>query len=182
MPCTKCKNNKYKWGKTGKCKYDSKEACEKANKKNYNKMRPTPLGKTYEQYEKELKEYKEIKLSKVERVELGLAQDLKRTAEATEGSLKTADKVIDIADKVNSTIKNLSSDVKFYNKYKELVEKDLESAVKRLKSLKSEAEKGAKDLGLDVKDIDGYKEAQASLYKSENALKGIENTRMDFDI
>ena len=57
MPCTKCENGKYKWGKTGECKYDSKEACEKANKKNYNKMRPTPLGKTYEQYEKELKEF-----------------------------------------------------------------------------------------------------------------------------
>ena len=179
MPCTKCEEGNYKWGKTGECKYDTLESCESANSK-YNKMQPTPLGKkTYEEYEKELKEFN---LSKVERVELGLAQDLKKTAEATEGSLKTADKVIGIADKVNSTIKNLSSDVKFYNKYKELVEKDLESAVKRLKSLKSEAEKGAKDLGLDVKDIDGYKEAQASLYKSENALKGIENTRMDFDI
>ena len=115
-------------------------------------------------------------------IELGLAQDLKKTAEATEGSLKTADKVIAIADKVNNTIQKLASDVKFYNKYKGLVEQDLEVFVKALKKLKSEAEQGAKSLGLDVKDIDGYKEAQASLYKSENALKGIENTRMDFDI
>lgn len=121
-------------------------------------------------------------LKGAERIDLGLAQDLKKTAEATEGSLKTADKVIAIADKVNSTIQKLASDVKFYNKYKGLVEQDLEVFVKALKKLKSEAEQGAKSLGLDVKDIDGYKEAQASLYKSENALKGIENTRMDFDI
>tara|TARA_R110002124_G_scaffold225172_1_gene390538 strand:+ start:132 stop:560 length:429 start_codon:yes stop_codon:yes gene_type:complete len=119
---------------------------------------------------------------KAEKVNLGIAQDLRKTAEGVEGSLKTADKIIVIANKVNTTISNLSSDVKFYNKYKELVEKDLESAVKRLKSLKAEAEKAAKELGISVKDIDGYKEAQASLYKSENALGGIEKNRLEFDI
>ena len=56
MPCTKCKEGKYKWGKTGECEYDSLDACESANHK-YNKMQPTPLGKTYEEYAKELKEY-----------------------------------------------------------------------------------------------------------------------------
>ena len=57
MPCKKCKDGKYKWGNTGECKYDTKEACESANHK-YKKMQPTPLGKkTYEEYEKELKEF-----------------------------------------------------------------------------------------------------------------------------
>ena len=32
MPCNKCENNKYKWGKNGKCKYDTLEECEQANK------------------------------------------------------------------------------------------------------------------------------------------------------
>jgi len=58
MPCTKCEDGKYKWGKTGECKYATKESCEKANPKKYSKMNPTPLGKkTYEEYEKELKEF-----------------------------------------------------------------------------------------------------------------------------
>ena len=57
MPCTKCEEGNYKWGKTGECEYATKEACESANHK-YSKMKPTPLGKkTYEEYEKELKEY-----------------------------------------------------------------------------------------------------------------------------
>jgi len=57
MPCTKCEEGKYKWGKTGECKYDSLEACESANSK-YSKMKPTPLGKkSYAEYEKELKEF-----------------------------------------------------------------------------------------------------------------------------
>tara|TARA_R100001463_G_scaffold73186_1_gene127061 strand:- start:1296 stop:1808 length:513 start_codon:yes stop_codon:yes gene_type:complete len=58
MPCKKCKDENYKYGNTGECKYATKEACEKANPKKYSKMQPTPLGKkTYEEYEKELKEF-----------------------------------------------------------------------------------------------------------------------------
>ena len=59
MPCKKCeKDETYKWGNTGECKYATKEECEKANPKKYSKNMPTPLGKkTYEEYAKELKEY-----------------------------------------------------------------------------------------------------------------------------
>tara|TARA_R100001443_G_scaffold110572_4_gene122628 strand:- start:2476 stop:3192 length:717 start_codon:yes stop_codon:yes gene_type:complete len=37
MPCEKCDNGKYKWGKTGSCEYDSKAECEAANKDYYEK-------------------------------------------------------------------------------------------------------------------------------------------------
>ena len=58
MPCKKCKDNKYKYGNTGECKYATKEECERANPKKYSKNIPTPLGKkTYAEYYKELKEY-----------------------------------------------------------------------------------------------------------------------------
>jgi len=75
MPCKKCKDGKYKYGNTGECKYSTKEACEKANPKKYNKMKPTPLGKTYEEYAKELKEFN---LSKVEKVELAIIDDINK--------------------------------------------------------------------------------------------------------
>ena len=32
MPCEQCENGKYKWGKTGSCKYDTKAECEEDNK------------------------------------------------------------------------------------------------------------------------------------------------------
>jgi len=99
MPCTKCENGKYKWGKTGECKYDSKEACEKANPKKYNKMRPTPLGKTYEQYEKELKEFN---LSKVERIDLGLVQEGEDAAK----------QLLDIAEELLGVKKEIQRDIK----------------------------------------------------------------------
>ena len=97
MPCTKCENGKYKWGKTGECKYDSKEECEKANPKKYSKMKPTPLGKkSYEEYAKELKEFN---LSKVERVELATIPELIK-----EG--KNAKKLINNAKKELQNLKS----------------------------------------------------------------------------
>tara|TARA_R110001599_G_scaffold41074_1_gene124544 strand:- start:98 stop:811 length:714 start_codon:yes stop_codon:yes gene_type:complete len=37
MPCEECSNGKYKWGKTGSCKYDTAAECESDNKDYYEK-------------------------------------------------------------------------------------------------------------------------------------------------
>jgi len=107
MPCTKCKDDNYKWGNTGECKYATKEACEEANPKKYSKMRPTPLGKkSYEEYAKELKEYN---LSSAHRVELGLADDVeKQTLQAKEilSTLKEQKKKVDVEQKYFDKISN----------------------------------------------------------------------------
>ena len=42
MPCTKCEEGKYKWGKTGDCKYNTKEECEDANQA-YEEMNITSI-------------------------------------------------------------------------------------------------------------------------------------------
>jgi len=114
MPCKKCKDGKYKYGNTGECKYSTKEACEKANPKKYNKMKqiPTPLGKTYEEYEKELKEFN---LSKVERVELALVDDLVKKydnikSEADSLTLK-ARKAAQELDEVSSKSKSMLKEI-----------------------------------------------------------------------
>ena len=43
MPCEKCENGKYKWGKTGSCEYDSIAECEEANKDYYEDMKITNI-------------------------------------------------------------------------------------------------------------------------------------------
>ena len=44
MPCTKCKEGKYKWGETGECEYDSLEECQKANPDHhYEEMKTTSI-------------------------------------------------------------------------------------------------------------------------------------------
>ena len=126
MPCTKCENGKYKWGKTGECKYDSKKECEKANPKKYSKMKPTPLGKkSYEEYEKELKEFN---LSKVERVELGAIDNLK----------KKLDKNTSVFDKNVSEVRGMA--IKFV---------DLEQEFEKLMNESSLIKKQLSDLGVD---------------------------------
>ncbi len=43
MPCTKCDNGKYKWGKTGSCEYDTVAECEEANKDYYEEIKETKI-------------------------------------------------------------------------------------------------------------------------------------------
>ena len=43
MPCEKCDNGKYKWGKTGSCEYDTIAECEEANKDYYEEVKPTRI-------------------------------------------------------------------------------------------------------------------------------------------
>ena len=42
MPCTQCKEGKYKWGETGDCKYDTLQECEDANS-TYEEMKTTSI-------------------------------------------------------------------------------------------------------------------------------------------
>ena len=42
MPCTKCKEGKYKWGETGACEYDTLQECEDANA-SYEEMKTTSI-------------------------------------------------------------------------------------------------------------------------------------------
>tara|TARA_R110001592_G_scaffold358776_1_gene664157 strand:- start:79 stop:930 length:852 start_codon:yes stop_codon:yes gene_type:complete len=42
MPCTKCEEGKYKWGKTGDCEYDTLQECEEANS-TYEELKTTKI-------------------------------------------------------------------------------------------------------------------------------------------
>jgi hypothetical protein len=151
MPCTKCEEGKYKWGKTGECKYDSLEACESENHKY--KMQPTPLGqKTYEEYAKELKEFN---LSKVEKIELGLIEDYNSRI-----------------DKANDARSVASQN---YNKAlggMETATKQLELAVK----VAVDVEKAAQELG--IKSPIDLKKAQAKLSDFTKIVNLLKNAKI----
>jgi len=154
MPCTKCENGKYKWGKTGECKYDSKEECEKANPKKYSKMKPTPLGKkSYEEYEKELKEFN---LSKVERVELGLVDDIE----------KIYGEVINNASKADKSKNNAIESIRKFKLETVKIKQDSAEGLKKLEEFK----KAAKELGVDVPS-----RIQSFEKSFETSLKSMEN-------
>ena len=151
MPCTKCKEGNYKWGKTGECEYPTKESCESANHK-YSKMNPTPLGKkSYEEYEKELKEFN---LSKVEKVHLGAMDDLRKAVD----KLKTYDLEKDLSSlrsqykTINGALTKLKSQsktfVKDYIKLEGKADKQWADYQKASK-LSSQIAKDLRELGID---------------------------------
>ena len=158
MPCIKCKDGKYKYGNTGECKYNTKEECEKANPKKYNKMKqePSPLGKkTYEEYAKELKEFN---LSKVKKVELGLVDDLENSLESLEGITK-----------------DLQGDAQVFQTLRKRVQNDAangEERVEQIKRYNSNLEKQAKDLGLNANDIPAYKKSKKIISNFESLIRG----------
>ena len=165
MPCKKCKDENYKYGNTGECKYATKEACEEANPKNYNKMRPTPLGKkTYEEYEKELKEFN---LSATKRFDFGLAQDLDKAAKKSEGLVKKSKKLKEKIDKSRKTYNDLWEKTRTETNE---IEKQITLNNKRVK----DATTAAKELGVKVNDIKGVavlEQSNKDLSREINMLK-----------
>ncbi len=152
MPCKQCKDGKYKWGNTGECKYATKDECEKANPKKYNKMKnsPTPLGKkTYEEYAKELKEFN---LSKVE---LGLVDDYNTRIDKAEDERKGASVVY----------------AKTRGKM-QIATKHLELAV----GIAEKVEKAAKELGVDSPIP--LKKVKAKYNDFKKVLDALENMKI----
>ena len=188
MPCKKCNDENYKYGNTGECKYATKEACEKANPKKYNKMQPTPLGKkTYAEYEKELKEFN---LSKVERVELGEIDDLRKFISNAEQKLKTATNYHKAAEKTDAKyVKVLDAWAKLDNQKTQIV-KERNADVKAGKSINKEVKadltkakkssaiiaKQLKELGLDASTM---KTENNQIQKVEDKLKSLDYAFLD---
>tara|TARA_R100001443_G_scaffold24251_4_gene36528 strand:+ start:510 stop:1055 length:546 start_codon:yes stop_codon:yes gene_type:complete len=166
MPCTKCKDENYKWGKTGSCKYATKEECERANPKKYNKMNPTPLGKkSYEEYAKELKE---MNLSEVERVELSSVEELKKQIKGMKSALDYVDKRIVEGDKyIKELIKYRNFSLNVYSKLIKLKPKMQEVAQDKLDKF----EKLAKDLGLSIDRVPEVREIKELISETKKQMK-----------
>jgi len=194
MPCTKCKEGKYKWGKTGECEYATKEDCESANSK-YNKMMPTPLGKkSYEEYAKELKEYN---LSATYRVELGIADDVEKLTQQAKDLIPDLDRDVD-AIKVSE--KNIAQAEKQIGKRESVVEKadkkerelarafesakdNLATAERELKETKGTLENNKKDVVFLNKRLEKTKGKASKLRTNlEKKLNTLEKAAKDLGV
>ena len=178
MPCTKCKDGKYKWGESGECKYETKEACENANKQKHKEMsQPTPLGKTYEEYQKELSKYN---LSKIERVDLTVVGDLSSATKSVSSLTKSYKSAwSELSDNITNTYLKvedlrqeyiqISKQVKSYKSandsyapaFQKLMQNKgkIESAEKNLQQTIQAGKSVTKELGLNFKDLPGMGEA-----------------------
>ena len=168
MPCEECENGKYKWGKTGECKYETKEACEKSNPKKYSKMKPTPLGKkSYEEYAKELKEFN---LSKVERVELGINDELGKYSKELDSSADTLKKRTLDAEKELTAVKKAAASVKKREAVLTKEADDINKTMSALNKVLTEADSAAKALGIKPSDLPNYNSSEDMLMVANKAM------------
>ena len=174
MPCTKCEEGNYKWGKTGECEYATKEACESANHK-YSKMNPTPLGKkSYEEYEKELKEYN---LSSSKRVDLGLTDDAKTVVKEGKAIQKKMASEYKVWPKIEGEYgKVFGKILDFLDNTKGLTT-EAEAIQKQANSIFDKLEKSAKELGININDIPVAKQLDDVAVDLTDNITDIENAR-----
>ena len=177
MTCTKCNKEK-------ECDYDTKEECEKSNKKYNMKQQPSPLNfKTHAEYKKALNIYNkanEIKLAKNVKVELSIASEIKDGA-------KDLPKIIKEAEKISKAFeKDATAVVKLINRINDNVKKarsQMEvgfAITDQGKTLVEEAEKKMADLGLDPNDMPGFKEFRDLRREAYFAVKGMDDAWFDF--
>lgn len=120
---------------------------------------------------------------KAQKVALGVADDLVNAVETfTSGTLETAQKVVDIAIKVNNILNNVSDDVRYYNDYRKNTYEDLGSHIDYVQELMDKASAAADELGIDEQDIRGFNDAKNFLIDAQS-ISGYMNTHtLEFDI
>ena len=126
--------------------------------------------------------FKETTELKSHDVELGISQDLKSAVKSFQGTVKTGQKVIDSAKKVNIAIRKIESDAKFYNKYKKITYGDLSDNVKYIQGLMNKAESAAKELGIDEEGIEGFREAKNFVIDAKSILNNMNTFTLEFDV
>ncbi len=118
-----------------------------------------------------------------EKVELAIFDDVQQRVTATNRTLETADKVIEISQNVNRVLNGLADDVKYFNKYKEISLQDLKMHKKDLDRLLRDAEQKAKDLGVDLKLASpNYQRGKQLADSLDSEIRLLQNANLEFDI
>ncbi len=120
---------------------------------------------------------------KAQRLALGVADDLEDAVSTfTSGTFETANKVIDIAIKVNNILNNVSDDVRYYNDYRKVTYEDLGNQMSYVKELMDKASAAADELGIDEQEIRGFNDAKNFLIDAQSLSGYMTTHTLDFDI
>ena len=120
---------------------------------------------------------------KAHKVALGVADDLEDAVSTfTSGTLETAQKVVDIAIKVNNILNNVTDDVKYYNDYAKITYEDLGRHIDYVQELMDKASAAADELGIDEQEIRGFNDAKNFLIDAQSMSGYMTTHTLDFDI
>lgn len=125
---------------------------------------------------------KKVDLKK-HKVDLGIVDDLVAIKNgAYQSGLDTAREVVDIAIKVNTTLNNLTDDVRYYNKYKAITYEDIGRQIEYVQELMDKATAAADELGVDVESLDGFQEAKEFVIDAKSITNSMLTHTLEFDI
>jgi uncharacterized coiled-coil DUF342 family protein len=183
MPCKKCENEKWKWGENGECQYDSKEACEKANKdkKGYKSEKKeysyvSPLGKnTHSEY---VKECESLKLSKVHKIKLTLVEALQDAEIKLRKFMREGDELYSSSGAVINKVEDAISELDKMYKELDRVNAGILEFQNIIYGYTREAERIADELGIREEDLPGYKEADKAIQESDDRISDFD-ARLD---
>jgi len=120
---------------------------------------------------------------KKQKVALGVADDLENAVSTfTSGTLETAQKVVDIAIKVNNILNNVTDDVRYYNDYAKITYEDLGRHIDYVQELMDKASAAADELGIDEQEIRGFNDAKNFLIDAQSMSGYMTTHTLDFDI
>ena len=120
---------------------------------------------------------------KKQKVALGVADDLENAVVTfTSGTLETAQKVVDIAIKVNNILNNVTDDVRYYNDYAKITYEDLGRHIDYVQELMDKASAAADELGIDEQEIRGFNDAKNFLIDAQSMSGYMTTHTLDFDI
>ena len=117
-----------------------------------------------------------------EKVELALVDDIKSRMKQISQLEKIAEEVVKAANNVNSALRKVADDAKYYNKYKKSVFSDLRSASNELYKDIQKVEANAKELGIKANSIPEIDLANKTRENANDTLSLLNRVNLEFDI
>jgi len=117
-----------------------------------------------------------------EKVELALVDDIKSRMKQISELEKIAEQVVRAADNVNTALRKVVDDAKYYNKYKKVVFSDLRSASNELYKDIQKVEANAKELGINPNSIPEISLANKTRDNANDTLSLLNRVNLEFDV
>ena len=117
-----------------------------------------------------------------EKVELALVDDIKSRMKQISELEKIAEEVVRAADNVNTALRKVVDDAKYYNKYKKVVFNDLRAASNELYKDIQKVEANAKELGINPNSIPEIGLANKTRDNANDTLSLLNRVSLEFDV
>ena len=137
---------------------------------------------TQKQAMSKIAQIKREELSEVQRVEFALVDDIKARVKQIISNQEIAEEVVKAANNVNTAIRKVVDDAKYYEKFKTIVFGNLKADANQLFKDVQKLESDAKELGIDLKSIPEIDLANRVRQGAMDTLNLLDRVNLEFDV